>query len=132
MLGLSSYGYYASLTPKPNLFKKFSIPVTIQRHATHLSYYLSSRHPQIWIRTSSPNWKQCQQGPPSQAERAYYVLGKELHSLGVGVNRIKGTVPTEVQSINKYSLAIPRQVAPVPGACYLTERILSTSQRHTE
>ena len=44
-------------------------------------------------------------GPLSQAERAYSVLGKEVHSVGVGVNRMKGTVASEVQSINKYSSA---------------------------
>lgn len=44
-------------------------------------------------------------GPLSQAG-AYSALGKELLSLEVGVNRTKGTVASEVQSINKCSLAI--------------------------
>lgn len=44
-------------------------------------------------------------GPLSKAERAYSVLGKEVHSLGMGVNTMKSTAASEVGSIHKYSLA---------------------------
>lgn len=119
LLWLSSYSYYLSLIHKPKLFKKFSIPLTVHRHERHLSHYLSSCHPQIWVRTGSPDWRQCQWGLRARQ--------KEL-SLCWGSNRtLREWVGRKAQSpvkcgelINTAGIAGNRQVAHVPRARYST------------